>query len=220
MEWELALARMLHILVFVYWLGGDLGAFYISRFLTDPSRTVPERLLSLRALNAIDRAPHTALILALPTGLTLAMVKGWVPMAGSLLILLWAFAAAWLVLDWAIHSAHSAMGDAMKQIDLVIRIAVLAALLYAGGGALAGWTELPLFIALKLLILAAAIVCGLVIRVQLKPLVAPIRALVADGPSPAGDAAIARVLAQARPVVLVIWALLLTAAALGLLTPA
>ena len=45
---EIALLTLLHILIPIYWLGGDLGAFYGSGFLLDPKRTVPERMLSLK----------------------------------------------------------------------------------------------------------------------------------------------------------------------------
>ena len=36
----LALITLLHVLVFVYWLGGDLGAFYTSSYAADQARTV------------------------------------------------------------------------------------------------------------------------------------------------------------------------------------
>jgi hypothetical protein len=78
-----ALLALLHLLIPVYWLGGDLGAFYSSRFMIDPARTVPERMMALKILNNIDMAPRTTLILAFPTGFTLAVAKGWIDLPVS-----------------------------------------------------------------------------------------------------------------------------------------
>lgn len=63
---------LLHVLVFVYWLGGDLGAFYSSRFLTRPGVTPEKRLLAAKIVGDVDMAPRSALILTFPTGLALA----------------------------------------------------------------------------------------------------------------------------------------------------
>jgi len=82
---------LLHVLVLVYWLGGDLGAFYGSGFMTDPKRTLPERLMALKLLNDIDMAPRTALILAFPTGFAAAWTRGWLTVPG------WSVALIWIV---------------------------------------------------------------------------------------------------------------------------
>ena len=72
-----ALFALIHVLVFVYWLGGDLGAFYTSRFLTAPDVSADRRLMAAKIVGDVDMAPRTALILALPSGLLLAPSKGW-----------------------------------------------------------------------------------------------------------------------------------------------
>ena len=43
-----ALFALLHVLVFVYWLGGDLGAFYTSRFLIQPDISADRRLMAAK----------------------------------------------------------------------------------------------------------------------------------------------------------------------------
>ena len=55
----LALLTLMHVLIFVYWLGGDMGAFYGSTFMTDQKRSVPERMMALKIINNIDMAPRT-----------------------------------------------------------------------------------------------------------------------------------------------------------------
>ncbi|WP_298199430.1 hypothetical protein [Novosphingobium sp.] len=215
----LALLTLLHLLVPIYWLGGDLGAFYSSRFLVDPNRTLAERMMALTILNTIDMAPRTALILALPTGLILAAAKGWLALPGPLLALVWAGFLAWLALAWAVHLRHGPGAESLRRLDLAIRYAVFAALAGSGAAGLAGALALPQFIALKLLVLAGCVALGLVVRRQLVPLFPAIVALRRDGPTPAVDAVIRGVIAVTQPTVMILWALVLVASLLGLATP-
>ena len=219
MTGAIVLFTLLHLLVLVYWLGGDLGAFYGSSFLTDPARGVAERAMALKILNNIDMAPRTALILALPTGLTLAWLKGWLDLPVAAPVAVWAFSLAWLVTAWAVHLRHAAEGSTIKRADIAIRWVILVTLAATALLALGHVIALPLFIALKLLVLATAIALGLVVRRQLVPLFSPVREMLQTGPTPATDTAIAGVIARTRPVVVALWLLLLTASLLGIAQP-
>jgi hypothetical protein len=215
----IALATLLHILILVYWLGGDLGAFYSSFYLVDPARGVAERALALKILNAVDMAPGTALILALPTGLTLASATSWLLLPPVALVAIWIFHLLWLALAWAVHLRHGAGGALVRRADTTIRWAMLALLAALGGLGAARLLALPLFIALKMLVLAACIAAGLLVRHQLVPMIPAIRMMLTSGPTPATDAVIAGVIARTRIVVLGIWGLILVAAFLGIWKP-
>lgn len=210
---------LLHVLMFVYWLGGDLGAFYTSRYIVDAKRTTPERALAFKVLADIDMAPRTCLILALPTGLTLAKLKGWWDISPVAVAAVWALCLFWLVMAWAIHIHHAPPKAAVRRIDIAIRWGVLVGLIGYGAGGLVGLTGAPLFISIKLLLLAAAVASGLLIRKQLAPIGPPVGIMLTTGPTPETDKAIAEVLAATRPVVLFLWGLLFVAAFLGLWTP-
>jgi len=214
-----ALLALLHLLIPVYWLGGDLGAFYSSRFMIDPARTVPERMMALKILNNIDMAPRTTLILAFPTGFTLAVAKGWIDLPVSAVIAVWIAYLAWLALAWAVHLKHGPAGLGLKRIDIAVRYVVLACLVGGGVAGLSGAITLPLFISLKLLLLAGCITIGLIVRRQLVPLFPAIIDLRQNGPTPEGDAAIKGVIAITQPTVMVLWVLVLIACFLGLATP-
>jgi len=213
------LLTLLHLLIFVYWLGGDLGAFYSSTILTDPRCTPPQRAIAMRVLMAVDMSPRTALILALPTGLTLAVAKGWLPdLPAAVLPAVWVVGLIWLALAWAVHFTHG-KNPLMRQADMVIRWAALIGLAATGLAGVTGVLTVPHFIAAKLLILAAAISLGLLIRVLLRPLMAPYAKMMATGATAETDAAITGVIRRSRPVVMLLWLLLLMAASLGLATP-
>lgn len=218
MEYSIALLTLLHLCIAIYWLGGDLGAFYGSTFMTDPKRTVPERMMALKILNNIDMAPRTALILAFPTGLTLAWAKGWLQLPTSVMLIANIAFVAWLALAWAVHLAHG-KNEGIRRVDIAIRYIALIGMGGTGIAALTGAIELPLFIALKLIILATCVALGLVVRRQLVPLFGAIRTMATTGPTPESDATIAAVNGRARISVLTIWGLVLAASFLGIATP-
>ena len=124
MDLSIALLTLLHVLIPVYWLGGDLGAFYGSTFMTDPKRSVAERMMALKILNNIDMAPRTTLILALPTGFALAWAKGWLDVPAAYVALVVVAFLAWLVLAWIVHLQHGG-GAGFKKLDIAIRYLVL-----------------------------------------------------------------------------------------------
>lgn len=218
MDWATALLTLLHVLVLVYWLGGDLGAFYGSNFMVDPKRTVVERGMALSILNNIDMAPRTMLILALPTGLALAWIKGWLMLPAYVPVLVAMASFGWLALAWAVHLNHGG-GAGIRKLDIAIRWVMLVGLFASGLGGLFKLIEMPLFIALKMIVLATCITLGLIVRKQIVPLFTAFREMVATGPTPATDAAIAAANGNARVSVLTLWALLLVAAWLGIATP-
>jgi hypothetical protein len=95
----------------------------------------------------------------------------------------------------------------------------MAGLVAGGLQSLTGLYDLPLFIALKLFLLAFAISCGLMIRRALKPFGPAFAKLSVGQESDEVNIVIAGTLAHAKRYVIAIWAALLTAAALGVWTP-
>jgi hypothetical protein len=219
MDWTGALLTLLHLLVPIYWLGGDLGAFYSGQVLADPRRSADERLFGLKILLAIDMAPRTALILAFPTGFALAWAKGWLAVPGWSVAAAWVVGLPWLAAAWGVHLIHGPGGAHYKTVDNAIRHTALGLLVVNGIAGLAGWLEMPLFVSLKLLLLALAVALGLLIRRLLKPLFPAIAALRSEGASAATDMAIAGVIGRTRLAVLAIWGAVLAAALLGIATP-
>lgn len=215
---EVAVFTLLHLLVFAYWLGGDLGAFYTSRFLIRPGISADRRLMAAKIVGDVDMAPRSALILTLPTGLTLAVAKGWILIGPIAMAAVWAGSLAWLALAWLIHFQHTDARTIWRQVDTAIRWLMIVGLTAAAVWNLASADGLPLFLSLKLLSLAACIGLGLFIRAVLKPLGPALMGL--SGPdAAAAEARVASMLTSARPLVACIWAFLLAAAILALLKP-
>lgn len=151
---------LLHVLILVYWLGADLGAFLSASVLADASKPAPARMAAAGILLNVDMAPRMALIFALPTGLALANAKGWLGLEP-----LWTVLAFWA--RWCgrqLRGASTAHGRApmVAQADRIWRAAFALALLGIAVAGIAGLIDLALFLALKLAILGLAV--GLVSR--------------------------------------------------------
>lgn len=209
---------LLHLLVFVYWLGGDLGAFYANRLVVDADRPPAGRVAAATILLNVDMAPRMALIFAFPTGLALAVHRGWLDLGWLFVAAGFAAAALWAGLAWMIHlkaGPHMIAG----RLDQAIRYAVLFSLIGAGVSGLTGVWAPPAFIAGKFLLLALAIAAGLMIRHTLAPF-GPAFAQMASGQGgEEADRIIAASLAKAKRYVFVIWAAVIAAAVLGVATP-
>jgi hypothetical protein len=212
----LAALTLLHILVLVYWLGGDLGAFVASHIVSDAKAHPMARLSAARVLADVDMAPRSALVLAFPTGVALLAAKGLALLPDWGLAAAGLFGALWLWLVWALHWRPTAATRALRLMDLGVRWALLAALCLIAAGFGPDW---PLYVRLKCLLLAGAILCGLIIRATLAPFAAAMAGLAAGAPSAEDDRAIGRALGAARRLVMAIWALVAAAALVGLWKP-
>ena len=210
-----------HILIIGYWLGTDLAVYYISGAIVDPARPTPVRIFAAKVMLLLDMVPRTALILTLLTGLSLAAER-WLPPGLIGRWWLWPLLLAWLALTWAVfRMEHSALGARLARIDFAFRMLVVLACTGLAAGlalGLGAFAQLP-WLAAKLFIMSLIIALGLIIRVQLKPF-GPLFARIAQGQGEALDEdRLARLIAQVKIPVWIIWIGLLLAAILGRLKP-
>ncbi|MDD9826964.1 MAG: hypothetical protein OXU92_01080 [Deltaproteobacteria bacterium] len=215
-----------HLLCFVYWLGGDLGVFYSSRFLQRSDLSAEARRVAGRIMMGLDQGPRICMTLIAAPGVHMAAHAGWLPLSAGWLAAIWALSLGWLAMVLLLHfgprlgAAAAGLAVPLAKVDFGFR-AVLALGLggFAIGALLAPQSGPPLvapWLAVKLLVFAALVGCGLGIRIALRPFGPAFAALQSGPPSPEHNLAIAQSLAHCRPLVLAIWAGLLLNAALGL----
>jgi hypothetical protein len=155
----------LHVLLFAYWLGADLGVFLHGRRLTRDDIPLDERLRTREIGVMIDMAPRSALVLMIPVGFTLASNWG-LPLTGLQIGLLWVFGLAWLWLVWEVHhKKNEPVGRTLQRIDFAIRYIMLAVMLGLGGMSLAtGAPVASTWLALKMVLFGAIIMNGIWLR--------------------------------------------------------
>lgn len=218
---EYSVLLLLHILLFVYWLGGDLGVFYTSRYVCDPKLSRETRATVAHIMLFLDMAPRICLVLMLPVGVSLAAQIKLILLDTFSLAVLWVFSIAWLVLVVAVYRMeNSTLGKRLQQFDMFLRVVIIAVLVWLSLSALAGHGYISgTWLAFKLLIFALIIACGLAIRVLLKPFGPAFASLMQGGSSPEVESQISQTIRRVKPFVLVIWVGLVIAAALGIFKP-
>ncbi|WP_282780454.1 MULTISPECIES: hypothetical protein [unclassified Nocardia] len=221
---------LLHLVLFVFWLGGDLGVYYSSRFVIDPRLTPAARSSALAIMSGLDLGPKICLVLFLPSGVTLMALE---PHGASLfgidffpwwfVVAVWLFAAVWLTLAVIAHRTHGRLAG-IHRADLAIRVAVIAGALASGGYALVaaepfGVTTDPRWLGGKILLYGLAIAAGLGIRMTLRPFGPAFATLMSEGSSEPVERTLRRSVDGCLPYVWTIWGSVLAAAALGVLKP-
>ncbi len=221
---------LLHLVLFVFWLGGDLGVFYSSRFVIDPRLTPPARATALAVMSGLDLGPKICLVLFLPSGVTLmALAPHGARLFGIALFpwwfvaLVWLFAAVWLALTVIAHRTHGRFPIVVRA-DLAARIAVIIGMAAAGCYALLatepfGVTTDPRWLGGKILLYAAAIAAGIGIRITLRPFGSAFTRLLGSGSDEQLEHTLRRSVDGCLPYVWVIWGSVLSAAALGVFKP-
>lgn len=220
-------AILLHILLVTYWLGSDLGVFYSSKFVVDPSITPAARGTAMKIMHMVDLAPRVCLILMLPSGVTLMaagdigrdLFYGW-PLA-----LAWIGCLAWLaVMLIAFFKSPAKHANLAYKADWVVRIGITVGLLAAAVYAMIvespfGVDTNPKWLAGKIIAYALCIFCGIMIRVALRPFGPAFGALMTTGSTPEVEANIGGAMKRAVPWVYSIWVLVLIASFLGVFKP-
>ncbi len=210
------LLKYAHLIAFVYWLGGDLGTFLASRQVINRDLSSDARQVALKIMLACDMGPKLAMPLILPLGLHLAAASGVLPIPSIALAMGWLLGLYWASVVMVLYLNEGKPFTAkLSQLDLYFRILVVAILLAWSGylllqGQGAAWA------ALKVVIFAAMVCCGIAIRINLKPFVPAFVNMVSNGASEENNSAMERSIGRCRPWVWCIWAGLFANAALGI----
>ena len=87
---------IIHVLLFVYWLGADLVVFTLALALKNPNYTVDQRVLLMRMSLLIDMTPRAAMAFIAPVGLYLAETLNLVSVPNWLNAVFWITAILWI----------------------------------------------------------------------------------------------------------------------------
>lgn len=209
-----------HLMLFVFWLGADLGVFLAGREVVAPGLAPDQRLRTAELMAAIDLAPRIAASLMLTVGGILTEYVGighpaW-QMAGIVLL-----GPAWLTLVLVGYLRDgTTLGAGVARLDAAFRaVLVVAVPLSVAWSWSTGRLDPAPWVAAKLLIFAALMGVGLVLRWRLQPFLDGLRGLARGEPAAAHEAAMVASHARTRPLVVAMWLGLMAAALLGIAQP-
>ncbi|MBM4220941.1 MAG: hypothetical protein FJ170_03220 [Gammaproteobacteria bacterium] len=92
----------LHIVLFVYWLGADVGVYLVMVFVKNPKLGFETRATLIRLGFLIDQFPRITFALILPVGMQLARNLDLYPSPDWLLALAWTAGILWSALHLAV----------------------------------------------------------------------------------------------------------------------
>ncbi len=214
------LLQFLHIFLFVFWLGPDVGVYAWSRKVVEADASVEQRVVAGQMMARADVIPRMAISLMLTVGGLLSEYVGlehpWWQMAGIVLL-----GPVWLTLVLiAVFRDGTPFGATAERFESWLRWALIVAVpLSVAYSTVTGRLVLAPYVGAKLLLFAVVLLFGYLLRARLAPLRQALAALATTGPTPVQDEAMRVSLSRSRPYSVAIWLALLAAAFLGVLKP-
>lgn len=211
-----------HLLLFVFWLGGDAGVFLLGQHFRKRDRyALGERLVLLRMLVLLDMVPRSAWALMVPVSLSILAAGGWWAVPPMLLIGAWIVGGVWLWLTWDIY-LHDGTPRARFGRRGERFLKLMLTLFYLGIGTISLATGEPLaagWLAIKALLFGAIFVAAMLIDYCFKPVGRQLARLIAEGSSDVTEQPLRRTMDRTRIWVFVIYLLLVATSWLGAVKP-
>ena len=138
---EYEIWKFLHICMFVFWLGTDMGVMICSKKSTDTSLSIPARFQLLEIALVIELLPRVMWVMALPLGIHLSNSLGYISPSDLTLTGMWVFAGAWLIINvGGAANLEKTWGQQLSKINrfvvasLGVSLIIVAISSYMGNG--------------------------------------------------------------------------------------
>ena len=207
-----------HIILFVFWLGGDLGVAILGdHFRKRDTYSIQERMTILKLLVITDMGPRIAWCLMIASTISLVKAGGYwdVPIWG--VVLAWLASFIWLWLTIAIHKAgQTPKAKTLKKIDMILKWALAA--FYLGLGAISLATDAPLepnWLASKAFLFGLVFVAAILIDVMFRPVGPLLMAVIEKGSSDETEIPLRKTMDKSRFWVRMTYLLLVIVAFIG-----
>lgn len=198
---------IIHVLLFVYWLGGDLGVFYSSNFVVRSDLQPESRAVAAKIMLDLDQIPRICMSLMLTVGGILTEFIGvphpWYQKIGILLL-----GPVWFFCVMYLHFRHGSKSHALvAKFDMFIRWAVVIGLPIS---VVWHWesnnlAEYP-WVAVKLIVFAFLVFCGIMVRGKIGPFFSTLlKCRAGEVPTEEENIAQRKSLSQVRVWVFMIW---------------
>lgn len=139
----------LHLLMFVFWVGTDMGVFLSAKKATDSSLSFESRMMLLHVALRIELIPRTMWKMALPLGVMLSVRLDLLDISSAGIALVWIFTIAWWILSMSAGYLYDKpVGHRLTMINNwvtgLVGVALVVACLTSAAGngpfdASAGW---------------------------------------------------------------------------------
>ena len=211
-----------HLLLFVLWLGADVGVFLLGEhFRKRDDYTLEQRFALLKLLVEIDMVPRSAWALMVPLSLSVVRTGGWWAAPLWLVILAWVIGGFWLWLVWDSHKHEQTPRAARNQkIEGWLRWIVGGFYLWLGAQSLIFDAPLsPNWLAWKALLFGFIFIAAIMIDLTFKPVGGQLAAVMEKGSNDETELPLLNTMNKTRIWVWLVYILLLATAFLGNVKP-
>jgi len=181
-----------HILLFVLWLGPDLGVFAATALVKNPNRGFETRKMLVRSAHLAHVLPRVCFALILPTGVELTGALNVYPLTPGLRAVTWTISAVWLiVILLGVRNQGKALGANLRVIELVFEAFAGLAFIAYGLNSLA--TGAPIddpWFAAKLFLFGLVFWAAIATDICFRPFYAPFNETALEGATPEREEAI------------------------------
>ena len=211
-----------HLLLFVMWLGADVGVFMLGQhFRKRETYTLEQRIALLKLLVIVDLTPRTAWALMVPLSLSVSYMGGWWDLPVAIVWIAWAIAAVWL---WLVYDSHAhdmtPRAARNRQIEGWIRYLLCAGYLVLGAESLLTGHPIAIgWLAWKALLFGLIFAAAIMIDHSFKPVGGQLGRLLAEGSSDATEVPLRQTMDRTRVWVSITYLLLLVTSYLGVVKP-
>lgn len=219
-DWIYPSFVFVHIMLFVAWLGGDIGVFILGQHFRKRDYPLETRFTLLKLLVLNDMAPRTAWALMVPVSVTLVVLGGWAALPGWLIAVSWIVGGVWLWLVWTAYlNDQTPLARRLRRVEFWLKVALTAAYAALAAAGIAGVLAMPGWLTAKAGLFALIFAFAIMIDVAFKAAAPHLQRLVAEGSKEEIEVPLRRAMDRTRVWVLALYALLVITAGLGTIKP-
>ena len=210
-----------HILLFVFWLGTDLGVFFATALVKNPARSFETRKTLIRVANMAHVLPRICFALIIPTGVELTCAINIYPLNPDLYVGSWIISVMWVVLILAsVRSQGKPVAANLRIIEFVFEAFIGLALVAYGLNSLA--TGAPIddpWFAAKLFLFGLVFWAAIAVDIGFRPFYAPFSEIAQEGSTPEREEAISAAANHALVAMAAVYILVAVIAFIGKVKP-
>lgn len=210
-----------HILVFVFWLGADVGVFTGAWLSRDASRSFEARSAYLRVSLIVDLLPRSMFAVILPVGLHLTASLGMYAIPTWLFVASWTLAIAWISAILVIFFREgSVVAHGLAKLQMAGELVL--GLVIGGVGILSLLGNGPIreaWLAGKIVLLGLLFFIAIVLELAFRPALVPFMEIGTEGTTPDREQRYSSAVNRALAVVVILYLTLAVTAYLGKVKP-
>jgi len=211
----------IHILLFVFWLGADIGVFVSALFAKNPKYSFETRMTVLQAGLIIDTFPRICFALIFPVGLHLTGALNLYPIDTELFVAAWIIAVTWIAVIFTINANQGKpLAENLSKLQFGFQAVMGLIFTVIGLNSLAADAPIdqPWFAA-KILLFGLVLWAAMAIDLCFRPFLVPFMEIGQHGSTPEREEAVSRAINNTLIAVSTLYVLIFTIALIGKVKP-